>query len=52
MKKHHVILASLLVMAFILGACATDTPTPEPVTLPEVEDTAVPEPTDVPQRSP
>jgi len=31
-------------MAFILGACATDTPTPEPVTLPEVEDTAVPEP--------
>ena len=38
MKKHHVILASLLVMAFTLGACATDTPTPETVTLPEVEE--------------
>ena len=38
MKKHHVILASLLVMAFTLGACASDTPTPEPVTLPEVEE--------------
>jgi basic membrane protein A len=33
MKKHHVILASVLVMAFILGACATATP--EPVQLPE-----------------
>ncbi len=46
MKKHHVILASLLVMAFTLGACATDTPTPEPVTLPEVEEEAAPEPTE------
>ncbi|MEC4688521.1 MAG: hypothetical protein VST64_09475, partial [Nitrospirota bacterium] len=47
MKKHHVILASLLVMAFTLGACATDTPTPEPVTLPEVEEEEpAPEPTE------
>ena len=52
MKKHHVILASLLVMAFTLGACATDTPTPEPATLPEVEDTAVPEAVPEPTEEP
>ena len=38
MKKHYAILAGLLVMAFILGACATATP----------EATAVPEPTEEP----
>jgi basic membrane protein A len=36
MKKHYVILAGLLVMAFALGACATATP--EPTAVPEVEE--------------
>jgi basic membrane protein A len=40
MKKHYVILASLLVMAFIVGACATATPEPTPV--PAVEPTEEP----------
>ena len=45
MKKHYAILAGLLVMAFILGACGTATP--EPVQLPEPEPTeAMEEPTE------
>ncbi|GMR10496.1 MAG: hypothetical protein BMS9Abin28_1317 [Anaerolineae bacterium] len=44
MKKKFVILAGLLVMAFIVAACATATPEPtaEPVQLPEVEPTEEP----------
>ncbi|MFQ5922717.1 MAG: BMP family protein [Anaerolineales bacterium] len=37
MKKHYVILAGLLVMAFVLGACATATPEPTPVPEPTEE---------------
>jgi basic membrane protein A len=50
MKKHYVILAGLLVMAFILGACATATP--EPVQLPEPTEEPMEEPTEEPMEEP
>ena len=47
MKKHHVILASLLVMAFTLGACASTDPVTEEASIQPVED-----PTEEPMEEP
>jgi basic membrane protein A len=52
MKKHYVILASLLVMAFTLGACATDTPAPDVAPTEEPMEEPMEEPTEEPMEEP